>query len=151
MTLRHSLYDRDFHAWANQQASLLRSGNFGDADLENLAEEIASLARREKRTLASHLEALLNLLLRWSVQPTLRSDSWGLLIEMQRRKIADLLAESPSLKPVIPAMLGKAYEFALLRVQIETGFDETKFPTECPWPIKNILKANWSPKREGKS
>jgi hypothetical protein len=146
MALDQSLYDRDFFAWANQQASLLRAGSFGDVDIENLAEEIESLGRREKWTLSNHLEALLTLLLRWTVQPSLQSRAWQLLMEKQRRKIARYVEESPSLKPLIPAMVGSAYEFALLRAEIETGFDESKFPTECPWPLKNVLKANWLPK-----
>ena len=146
MALQQSLYDRDFHAWANQQASLLRTGSFGDVDIENLAEEIESLARREKRTLANHLEALLTLLLRWTVQPSLHSRAWRLLIEKQRRKIADHLGESPSLRPMIPAMAKRAYEFALLRAEIETGFEDSRFPAECPWLLKNILKASWLPK-----
>lgn len=37
------LYERDFHAWANEQAALLRSGRVAKADLANLAEAIESM------------------------------------------------------------------------------------------------------------
>lgn len=35
-----SLYDRDFYAWANEQAALLRAGKLDAADIEHIAEEI---------------------------------------------------------------------------------------------------------------
>jgi len=49
------LYDRDFYAWANEQAVLLRSGKLSDADILNIAEEIDSMGRGEKRELVSRL------------------------------------------------------------------------------------------------
>ena len=39
----------DFHAWALEQAALLRAGRFAAADIENIAEEIESMGRGEKR------------------------------------------------------------------------------------------------------
>ncbi len=46
-----SLYDRDFFAWANEQAALLRAGRLAAADIDNIAEEIESMGRSEKREL----------------------------------------------------------------------------------------------------
>jgi hypothetical protein len=43
-----SLYDRDFYAWANEQATLLRAGKLNEADIENIAEEIESMGRSER-------------------------------------------------------------------------------------------------------
>lgn len=51
-------YDRDFYAWANEQASLLRAGKVGLADLEHIAEEIESMGNTEKRELVSRLTVL---------------------------------------------------------------------------------------------
>ncbi|MFZ2871945.1 MAG: DUF29 family protein [Zavarzinia sp.] len=42
-----SLYDRDFYAWANEQAALLRAGKLDKADIANIAEEIESMGRSE--------------------------------------------------------------------------------------------------------
>ena len=69
------LYNRDFHAWANEQASLLRMGKLSDADVENIAEEIETLGRHEKRELVSRLTVLLHHLLKWRFQPKRRSRS----------------------------------------------------------------------------
>ncbi len=52
------LYDRDFYAWANEQAALLREGKLGDADIEHIAQEIESMGKTEKRELASQLHAV---------------------------------------------------------------------------------------------
>jgi hypothetical protein len=38
-----TLYDRDFYAWANEQAALLRSGPLAEADNEHVADEIESM------------------------------------------------------------------------------------------------------------
>jgi hypothetical protein len=49
------LYDRDFHAWATEQAALLRAGALSSADIEHIAEEIESMGRTDKRELISRL------------------------------------------------------------------------------------------------
>jgi hypothetical protein len=53
------LYDRDVYAWANEQAGLLRAGKLSDADTINIAAEIESMGRSEKRELVSRLASLL--------------------------------------------------------------------------------------------
>ena len=55
----NSLYEQDFHAWALQQAELLRTRQLDCADLDNIAEEIESMAWSEKRELTSLLTVLL--------------------------------------------------------------------------------------------
>jgi len=50
-------YQNDFYAWAMEQATLLRAGRFSAADIENLAEEIESMGRGEKRELVNRLTA----------------------------------------------------------------------------------------------
>ncbi len=47
------LYDAHFYAWANEQAALLRAGRLAEADIENIAEEIESMGRSEKRELVN--------------------------------------------------------------------------------------------------
>ncbi len=65
---RSALYDRDFFAWANEQAALLREGKLEEADLESIAEEIESMGKTEKRELISRLTVLLLHLLKWRYQ-----------------------------------------------------------------------------------
>ena len=59
MSKNSTLYDTDFYAWANEQAALLRAGRLSEADIENVAEEIESMGKSEKRELISRLTILL--------------------------------------------------------------------------------------------
>jgi hypothetical protein len=44
-------YDDDFYAWTQEQARLLRAGEFSAVDVANLAEEIESIGRSDRREL----------------------------------------------------------------------------------------------------
>ena len=44
--MRNTLHERDFHAWANEQAQLLRAGNLSDADIEAVATYVAEKASK---------------------------------------------------------------------------------------------------------
>jgi len=44
-TATGQLYDRDFYAWIQQQVGMLRVGNLGSLDMDNLIEEIESMGR----------------------------------------------------------------------------------------------------------
>ena len=95
-------YENDFYLWTQQQADLLRQGQFNrvDLDLENIAEEIESMGKRDRRSVSSYLQNVLLHLLKWRYQPERRGTSWRLSIENGRYQVVDLLEESPSLKPV---------------------------------------------------
>lgn len=134
-----SLYERDFHAWANEQAALLRAGQVDKADLPNIAEEIESMGRSEKRELVNRLAVLLAHLLKWKAQPNRRGRSWELTIREQRARLALHLRDNPSLKAASPEATADAYHRALLRAQRETGLAEDAFPVECPWTLDQVL------------
>src|SRR5271156_3360508 len=91
-------YDRDFYAWANEQAALLRAGEVSRADVENIAEELERLGRPEKRAFVGGLTALLSLLLKARFQPRTRSPSWKTAIASARGQLLDHLQDNPSLK-----------------------------------------------------
>lgn len=54
-----NLYDEDVIAWAEQQAHLLRTGQWSQLDIGNLAEEIDDVGKSEKRELQSRLCVLI--------------------------------------------------------------------------------------------
>ncbi len=143
--MRNTLYEQDFYAWANEQAALLRAGRLSEADIENIAEEIESMGRSEKRELVSRLKVLLIHLLKWQFQPVLRGNSWRLSVEEQRREVADHMADNPSLKDRLPIALASAYATAVLGAARETGFDRTTFPPACPWTYEQIMNATFWP------
>lgn len=44
-----TLYETDFHAWAQEQAGLLRTGRLDQADIGHIAEEIESMDAARSR------------------------------------------------------------------------------------------------------
>jgi hypothetical protein len=140
-----TLYDRDFYAWANEQAALLRAGNLSAADIAHIAEEIESMGKTEKRELVSRLTVLLVHLLKWQYQPNLSGNSWRLSIANSRDQLADHLADNPSLKARLPEALASAYRYARRDAARETGMDVAVFPAECPWSFEQIMDADFWP------
>jgi hypothetical protein len=139
------LYERDFYAWAGEQAALLRSGRLSDADILNIAEEIESMGRSEKRELISRLKVLLLHLLKWQFQPDRRGASWETSIQVQRIELADHLADNPSLKPHLPEAIASAYRVARLEASAETGLKPATFPAACRWSAAAILDEGFWP------
>ncbi len=131
-------YETDFYGWVKQQAALLRDGRFSALDVEHLIEEVESMGKSEKRELLSRLSVLLAHLLKWHIQPGLRSRSWSATIEEQRKMMHLLLEDDPSLKAHLPDLLPDAYEVAVLTAERETGLPESAFPTPCPYTLEQI-------------
>jgi hypothetical protein len=142
MTIR---YDNDFYGWTQEQAELLRAGNFDQLDTTNLLEEIESMGRSERRELESRLEKLLAHMLKWRYQDGRRGKSWLLTIKEQRRKFVDCLDENPSLKNRLDECLIKVYRYAKLSAAKETGINENVFPESCPWSFEKIMDLDFYP------
>lgn len=140
-----TLYDRDFYAWAMEQAALLRAGKLDAADIGQIAEEIESMGRSEKRELVSRLTVLLLHLLKWRYQPALRGNSWRLSIANARDQLADHLADNPSLKSRLDEAVTSAYRYARRSASVETGLPETTFPADCPWPFATVMDEAYFP------
>ena len=143
--MSNSLYDRDFYAWANQQAALLRAGRLTEADIENIAEEIESMGRSEKRELVSQLAILLQHLLKWQFQPGRHSTSWRLSIENTRLQLEDHLNDNPSLKSQLVEAMRSAYSRAVNEAVAETGFARATFPAECPYSYDQAMRPDFWP------
>jgi hypothetical protein len=145
MARNAAAYDEDFVAWTEEQARLLRAGEFSQLDIENIAEELESMGRSDKREIESRLEVLLTHLLKWQLQVKMRSPSWSGTIREQRRKIGKLLRASPSLRPLLAQMVPEAYPEARDKASDETGLTETAFPAECPFSPEQILSEDFLP------
>jgi len=140
-------YEDDFYAWTVEQSRLLRSGELLLIDAANIAEEIESMGRSDRRELKSRLVVLVMHLLKWQHQPAARSRSWSATIDEQRLQIEGVLAESPSLRPMTAALLSEAYAIARARAIAETGLAEEVFPETCPFTANQILSRAFLPER----
>ena len=130
-------YETDFHQWAFEQAQRLRSGE--PVDVENVAEELESLGRSEERELTNRLAVLLQYKVKCEHQPEGRNAGWDATIKEQRRRIARLLGQNPSLKPKLGECVQDAYATAVTFASVETGIVEEDFPAECRYGIDEIL------------
>ncbi len=143
----HRLYEQDFYAWLLKNAHLIRTKQFADIDVENIAEELESMGRSEKRELVNRLAVLLAHLLKWLHQPERRSNSWKYTIEEQRRAVEELLAESPSLKYQLKEKINNAYLKAVLIAARETGIAKDRFPINCPFTWQQIVDDDFWPSK----
>lgn len=138
-------YNKDFHAWLMASARLLRQHDFAALDAENIAEELESMGKQEKRELISRLAVLLTHLLKWQFQPSRRSRSCKNTILTQRIDILELLEDSPSLKHEIEKKIDTAYQKAKLGAEDETGTDRKNFPEICPFTLEEMLEKDFFP------
>jgi hypothetical protein len=139
------IYREDFHAWAMQNAQLLRQGRLAEIDIENIAEELEDMGASKERELESRLGVLLAHLLKWVYQPERRGTSWRATIEEQRRRIERVLRKNPSLKAKLDEAFADAYGDARLIAMRETGMDKQAFPENPPFSLAQTLGEDYWP------
>ena len=140
------LYDTDIAAWSERQADALRRRAANEIDWVNVAEEIESLGRSDRREIRSRLAVICEHLLKWTYQPEQRSNSWSSSIRKARDEIADLIDDSPSLADYPATQLGGrkgAYLRGRRDAAIETGLSD--LPSACPWSVEQLLDDEYWP------
>jgi hypothetical protein len=140
-------YDTDFYKWTQNQAAALAAGHVSELDLANLAEEIESLGKRDRRGLRNRLQVLVMHLLKWCYQPEMRQTghSWSGTIWEQRGRIEQIAEDSPSLRRQVPDMIAQDYQRVCQRTSAETGLPLEIFPEACPWTAEQVLDETFWP------
>jgi hypothetical protein len=140
-------YNTDFFKWTQQQAEALAAGKVSELDWANLAEEIESLGKWDRRALRSRLEVLVIHLLKWRYQPERRQAgrSWSSTIRTQRRRIEQILEDSPSLRRQVSDLMAADYQGVRLNASDETGLPLETFPEACPWTAEQVLDETFWP------
>jgi Domain of unknown function DUF29 len=145
-------YDRDFVSWTRQQADLLRRAAAHRStialDYANLAEEIESLGKRDRRALASNVARIIEHLLKLQhSRAEAPRAGWGTSVDVHRSKAGKILADSPGLKPELQAALAESYDdgrrFAARALRAE--IDPSVLPAHCPYGLDQILDRDWWP------
>ena len=138
-------YEKDVVAWANEQAALLRTGKLSAIDVEHIAEEIEDVGKSEQRELASCMTVLLAHLLKWQHQAEYRGKRWARTIAVQRKDVAYVLNEAPSLRGKFndAQWLDLVWSKAVLSAESETNLEG--FPESCPWTIEQVLDPAFLP------
>lgn len=115
MTKVSRLYERDFFLWTQEQAAALRAVKDSNLplDRENLAEEIESLGKSDRRQLTSQIRRILRHLLKLEVSPALDPrPGWRSTIRDSRSEIEDVLHDSPSLRREIDGIIAQQLNVA---------------------------------------
>ena len=108
------LYDEDYLLWTQEQAKLLREaarhGINLPLDWNNLAEEIESLGRSDRRELRGRITIIIEHLLKLEHSPARQpAAGWRETLARTRRDAALLLKESPSLRREVPSVVDEAF------------------------------------------
>jgi hypothetical protein len=144
------IYETDFVAWAEQQARALRRRAANELDWDNVAEEIEDLASRQKREVRRRLRLICAHLLKWDhlirTEPgnTRPLAGWRRTLVEQRRQLADLLEDSPSLSQVAREALPR--QFVNARQDTEETMGPLGLPHDtCPWSLEEVLQRAFYP------
>ena len=104
------LYEADFVRWTEQQSLALREAGRSATNLsldwENLAEEIESLGRSQRRELRSQLAVIIEHLMKLEHSPAADPRiGWMETIGRERLNVEELLQDSPSLRNELGPMI----------------------------------------------
>ena len=148
-----SLYDKDFPAWAEETAQLLTERRFEEIDLEALIDEVQDLSRREKETVKSYLETIIEHLLKLAYAPSSIFDNnrngWTSTVQRTRRKLAEKLDGSRVLANYAADKLADAYSGARYdTIESTSDFGAIDWPESCPWTLEQVLDPDFFPARD---
>ena len=135
-----TLYESDFAEWSDRTAELLRAGRFHEVDIENVAEEIQSLGRAERKAVRSQLQRLMMHKLKRRLQPQRDGKSWTTSIGGARARILDEIEDTPSLERHLRENLQRVYRLAVAEALRETEQPEDTVAAECPWSLDELLE-----------
>ncbi|MGH8000138.1 MAG: DUF29 domain-containing protein, partial [Brasilonema sp.] len=116
-----TLYDKDFYLWLEETVQLLQERRLSELDIPNLIDEIAEMAKSQKKAVKSNLTVILWHLLKYKYQPEKRTNSWRLTLFEHRDRLQESFADSPSLIPFFREVFNESYGKARQKAAIETG------------------------------
>jgi hypothetical protein len=138
-------YEDDVHAWAYEQAQLMRLGRFAEVDLPNLIEEIESLGSEQLHALESSYRLLIVHLLKWQFQNDRRSRSREVTITRERVHVERREKRNPSLAADAKRIVDDIYPYAVREAVKETGLARDAFPATCPYTVEQLRDHDFMP------
>ena len=148
------LYDHDYYAWVQAQVRALRERRTEEVDWDNVAEEIDDLCKSEKRAIESHLETLIEHLLKLAytrrLARTRNARLWEGSASLARVRITRLLDENPSLHAKLEQIFVAAYETGRIRAFSTIKVPKESIPTAAPWTFHQIMDDDFVPKPDNR-
>jgi Domain of unknown function DUF29 len=145
------LYEEDFVRWSEEQSRALRAaagvGTNLPLDWENLAEEIESLGRSQRRELRSRIAVILEHLLKLEhSRVTDPRRGWMETITRERSEIELLLNDSPSLRGDIARMIAdESPRVARLTTRVLRLHGENVRDLAAPTFAEDQVLGDWFP------
>ena len=130
-----TLYERDFAAWAQQQAEALRTVAQGSTnpllDWEHLAEEIEGLGISQRSALRGHITRIIQHLVKLECSPSVDPrNGWRRTIRLARLQAERQIKDNPSLKPELGRLIqdetGGGIELAIGELEEHGKIDEVE-------------------------
>jgi len=153
------LYERDFYAWTQDQAARLRALRPNGIDVENLAEEVETLGRSERRAVTSLMRQIVHHLLKLEMLPRGSArDHWQAEVRLFRDDLEVEFRDSPSLRAKRADIYVEAWSRARQNFLRDLHPDdsglirtlEKRLPTDAPPRYdldSQVLAADWLPPR----
>lgn len=138
-------YDDDLVLWIDAQIHLLLERRFSELDVENLVEELDGMKKQYAHELDSRLTVLIMHLLKCQYQNNHPQNKWRSTLIEQRRRIAFLLKDAPSMRASVRPFAVDCYPTARRRAAAETGLDISMFPAQLPYTVEEILDGDFIP------
>ena len=144
------LYDEDYYAWVQEQVRALREHRIDEVDWENVAEEIDDLGKSVRWSIESHLETLVEHLLKLAyTRGMLRARNarqWEGTMRLARFKIRKRIAQNPSLRSQLPELFADSYEAGRIRATARVKLAGDPMPATSPWTLEEVLDDSFMPK-----
>ncbi|MCC6365507.1 MAG: DUF29 family protein [Bryobacterales bacterium] len=126
----------DAYKWSLETVAALRAGDFSRIDMEELINEVGSIAGGLRRELAAILRDILEALLILTYAGSDQADAERQLVHAQGQ-LQLLLYSAPTLREVIQEILEKEYRRAKDNVTEDYSL---RLPESCPFPLERIVE-----------
>jgi hypothetical protein len=150
-----NLYDQDLVLWSEEQGRALRAaagaGWNTPIDWENVAEEIESLGKSERRALASHIVVVIEHLLKLQASPAGEpTRGWRDTIRRTRQKIEEVLEESPSLRHEVVGLIARQTSRArgLVSANLQDHGEQPRIDMESVTYTEAQVLGDWLPDKD---
>ena len=147
------LYDDDFYAWTRDQAQVLRRMAEqrwnGPLDLEHLAEEVENLGSERQWAVESHLERMIEHLLKLEHSPSAGPRrQWMISVYNARAEITRRI--TATIRREVEPGLAERYKHARGNAELELLHHNEReaakaLPATCPYAFDDLLADEWWP------
>jgi hypothetical protein len=149
------LYDQDLVLWSQEQAQAIREegqrGSNARIDWENVAEEIESLGKSDRRAVGSHVAVILEHLIKLQASPAKDPVAgWVDTILRARDEAEQLLAESPSLRREVAEMISRRLPKVreLVGKSLRNHGEQPRIELERATYTEDQILGDWLPDRD---